>query len=80
MVANNRANNGGNPWNIAHNCSRELVDGGFNIQSLKTMVRPARFERATYRFVARAEERADHHQDGPSTTKDGESRERDGEP
>jgi len=32
IVANNTATNGGNPWNIAHNCSSQLLDGGFNIQ------------------------------------------------
>jgi hypothetical protein len=32
IVADNTAANGGNPWNIAHNCSSQLVDGGSNIQ------------------------------------------------
>jgi hypothetical protein len=32
IVANNTAANGGNPWNIAHNCSNQLLNGGFNIQ------------------------------------------------
>jgi hypothetical protein len=32
IVANNSAANGGNPWNIAHNCSNQLLNGGFNIQ------------------------------------------------
>jgi hypothetical protein len=32
IVANNRAENGGNPWNIAHNCASRLIDGGFNLQ------------------------------------------------
>jgi polymorphic membrane protein len=32
IVAHNTAANGGNPWNIAHNCSSQLVDGGFNLQ------------------------------------------------
>jgi predicted outer membrane repeat protein len=32
IVAHNTAANGGNPWNIAHNCSRQLLDGGYNIQ------------------------------------------------
>jgi hypothetical protein len=32
IVANNTAANGGNPWNIAHNCSSQLVSGGFNLQ------------------------------------------------
>jgi predicted outer membrane repeat protein len=32
IVALNTALNGGNPWNIAHNCSSQLVDGGFNLQ------------------------------------------------
>jgi hypothetical protein len=42
-------------------------------QVVEEVVRPARFERATYRFVARTGEKADHDQDDPSTTKDGES-------
>ncbi len=37
------------------------------------------FERATYRFVARTGDEADHHQDDPSTRKNGESPEKDGE-
>ena len=41
-------------------------------------VRIARFERATYRFVARAEGARDYHQDIPATTKDGESPGEDG--
>jgi predicted outer membrane repeat protein len=32
IVANNTAANGGNPWNIAHNCSTQLLDGGGNLQ------------------------------------------------
>lgn len=32
IVAHNSADNGGNPWNIAHNCSTQLLDGGFNLQ------------------------------------------------
>jgi predicted outer membrane repeat protein len=32
IVAGNTAANGGNTWNIAHNCSRQLLDGGYNIQ------------------------------------------------
>ena len=32
IVARNTADNGGNPWNIAHNCSTQLLDGGFNLQ------------------------------------------------
>ena len=48
-------------------------------QVVEGMVRPARFERATYRFVARGDESANHHQDDPSTTKDGESDETDDE-
>lgn len=32
IVADNSAANGGNPWNIAHNCSSQLLDGGDNIQ------------------------------------------------
>lgn len=48
-------------------------------QVVEGVVRPARFERATYRFVARAGEDVDHHHDTPSTTKDGESPEEDGE-
>jgi hypothetical protein len=32
IVANNTAANGGNPWNIAHNCSSQLQDGGGNLQ------------------------------------------------
>jgi uncharacterized repeat protein (TIGR01451 family) len=32
IVANNSADNGGNPWNIAHNCASQLLDGGFNLQ------------------------------------------------
>ena len=48
-------------------------------QVVEGVVRPARFERATYRFVARGGGEADHHQDGPSTTKDAESPEEDGE-
>jgi hypothetical protein len=32
IVANNTAANGGNPWNIAHNCSSQLLDGGYNLQ------------------------------------------------
>jgi hypothetical protein len=32
LISGNHADNGGNPWNIAHNCSVQLVDGGFNIQ------------------------------------------------
>ncbi|HET9314605.1 MAG TPA: choice-of-anchor Q domain-containing protein, partial [Vicinamibacteria bacterium] len=31
-IANNTAANGGNPWNIAHNCSSQLLDGGGNLQ------------------------------------------------
>ena len=37
------------------------------------VVRPARFERATYRFVARSEGSSDHHQEEPSATKDEDS-------
>jgi hypothetical protein len=48
-------------------------------QVVEKVVRPARFERATYRFVARTREGTDHHQDEPSTTKDAESPEEDGE-
>ena len=43
------------------------------------MVRPAEVEPATYRFVARTGEGVDYHQDEPSTTKDGESPEENGE-
>ncbi len=32
VIANNTAANGGNPWNIAHNCSSQLLDGGGNLQ------------------------------------------------
>ncbi len=32
IVAYNTAANGGNPWNIAHNCSSQLLDGGGNLQ------------------------------------------------
>ncbi len=32
IVAHNTAANGGNPWNIAHNCSSQLLDGGGNLQ------------------------------------------------
>lgn len=32
IVANNTAANGGNPWNIAHNCSSQLLDSGGNLQ------------------------------------------------
>jgi hypothetical protein len=32
IVAHNTAANGGNPWNIAHNCSSQLLDGGYNVQ------------------------------------------------
>jgi uncharacterized repeat protein (TIGR01451 family) len=32
IVAHNSADNGGNPWNIAHNCATQLLDGGFNMQ------------------------------------------------
>jgi hypothetical protein len=32
IVAHNTAANGGNPWNIAHNCSTQLLDGGGNLQ------------------------------------------------
>lgn len=32
IVAHNIAANGGNPWNIAHNCSSQLLDGGYNLQ------------------------------------------------
>jgi hypothetical protein len=32
IVAHNTADNGGNPWNIAHNCSTQLLDGGDNLQ------------------------------------------------
>jgi predicted outer membrane repeat protein len=32
IIANNTAANGGNPWNIAHNCSSQLLDGGGNLQ------------------------------------------------
>ena len=32
LVANNTAANGGNPWNIANNCSSQLLDGGGNLQ------------------------------------------------
>jgi hypothetical protein len=42
-------------------------------QAVEGMVRPARFERATYRFVARAHGSSGHHQEEPSTTKDRES-------
>jgi predicted outer membrane repeat protein len=32
IVAHNTAANGGNSWNIAHNCSTQLLDGGGNLQ------------------------------------------------
>jgi predicted outer membrane repeat protein len=32
IVAYNTASNGGNPWNIGHNCSGQLLDGGGNLQ------------------------------------------------
>ncbi len=32
IVANNTANNGGNPWNIKHNCTDAVTNGGNNIQ------------------------------------------------
>ncbi len=32
IVANNTADNGGNPWNIQKNCSSTLGDGGGNVQ------------------------------------------------
>ena len=48
-------------------------------QILEGVVRPGRFERPTYRFVARTGEEVDHHQDKPSTTKDEESGGTDGE-
>lgn len=32
IIANNRADNGGNNWNIKHNCFDQMNDGGNNIQ------------------------------------------------
>ena len=32
IVANNIAKNGGNPWNVKHNCTGPVTDGGKNIQ------------------------------------------------
>ena len=37
------------------------------------VVRPARFGRAPYRFVARSGDEADHHQEEPIATKDEDS-------
>ena len=32
IIANNKANNGGNNWNIKHNCFNQMINGGNNIQ------------------------------------------------
>ncbi len=32
IVAHNTVLNGGNPWNIAHNCCTQMTDGGGNLQ------------------------------------------------
>jgi hypothetical protein len=32
IVANNIANNGGNPWNVKHNCTDPITNGGNNLQ------------------------------------------------
>ncbi len=32
IIANNRANNGGNNWNIKHNCFSAMTNGGNNLQ------------------------------------------------